>query len=98
MELSALQSVISAGEDKNVFSRMVFPRLMNEQKIDFMKVGDRLKEHLVVKFFLTDKSGTQYTQRDPVEPREIGQLYQLFFRENYPKEISIARSSLCGDG
>ena len=59
---------------------MVFPRLMNEQKIDFMKVGERLKEHLVVKFLLTDKSGIKYTQRDPVEPWEIGQLYQLFFR------------------
>ena len=88
VELSALQSVISGGEDKNIFSRMVFPRLMSEQKIDFMKVGERLKEHLVVKFLLTDKSGTQYSQRDPVEPREIGQLYQLFFRENFPKEIS----------
>jgi len=88
VELSALQSVISGGEDKNIFSRMIFPRLMSEQKIDFMKVGERLKEHLVVKFLLTDKSGTQYTQRDPVEPREIGQLYQLFFRENFPKEIS----------
>ena len=90
VELSALQSVIFGGEDKNIFSRMVFPRLMSEQKIDFMKVGERLKEHLVVKFLLTDKSGTRYTQRDPVEPREIGQLYQLFFRENYPKEISTS--------
>lgn len=88
VELSSLQSVISGTEDKNIFSRMVFPRLMSEQKIDFMKVGERMKEHLVVKFLLTDKSGRQYTQRDPVEPREIGQLYQLFFRENYPKEIS----------
>lgn len=90
LELSSLQSVISGEENKNIFSRMVFPRLMNEQKIDFLKVGERLKEHLVVKFLLTDKSGVKYTQRDPLEPREIGQLYQLFFRENYPKEISDA--------
>ncbi|MGA3013330.1 MAG: GNAT family N-acetyltransferase [Bacteroidales bacterium] len=90
MELSALQSVIAGNEDKDVFSRMVFPRLMSEQKIDFMKVGERLKEHVVVKFLLTDKTGTKYIQRDPIEPREIGQLYQLFFRENYPKEISDA--------
>jgi long-subunit acyl-CoA synthetase (AMP-forming)/predicted GNAT family acetyltransferase len=88
IELSALQSVIAGNEDKEVFSRMVFPRLMSEQKIDFMKVGERLKEHVVVKFLLTDKTGTKYIQRDPIEPREIGQLYQLFFRENYPKEIS----------
>jgi predicted GNAT family acetyltransferase len=90
VELSALQSGISGTEDKNVFSRMIFPRLMNEQRIDFMKVGVRLSEHLVVKFLLTDKSGNKYTQRDPLEPREIGQLYQLFYRENYPKEISAA--------
>jgi long-chain acyl-CoA synthetase len=90
VELSALQSVIRSTEDRNVFSRMVFPRLLSEQKVDFMKVGERLKEHLVVKFDLTDKTGTHYIQRDPVEPREIGQLYQMFFRENYPKEISYA--------
>jgi long-chain acyl-CoA synthetase len=90
IELSSLQSAISGAEDKNIFSRMVFPRLMSEQKIDFMKVGEQMQQHLVVKFLLTDKSGTQYTQRDPVEPREIGQLYQLFFRENYPKEISAS--------
>jgi len=88
VELSALQSVIRSAEDRNIFSRMVFPRLLSEQKVDFMKVGERLKEHLVVKFDLVDKTGTHYIQRDPVEPREIGQLYQLFFRENYPKEIS----------
>jgi long-subunit acyl-CoA synthetase (AMP-forming)/predicted GNAT family acetyltransferase len=90
VELSSLQSVIAGADDKNVFSRMVFPRLMSEQRIDFMKVGERLKEHVVVKFLLTDKTGTKYTQRDPLEPREIGQLYQLFFRENYPKDISGA--------
>jgi predicted GNAT family acetyltransferase len=55
-----------------------------------MKVGETLKEHVVVRFDLQDKTGTRYIQRDPVEPREIGQLYQLFFRENYPKEISSA--------
>jgi len=26
--------------------------------------------------------------REPVEPTEVGQLYQLFFEENYPKNIS----------
>ena len=53
-----------------------------------MKIGDSRKEHLVVKFTFHDKSGRRYTLREPVEARETGQLYQLFFRENYPKEIS----------
>jgi hypothetical protein len=88
VELSYLQSTISTSEDKIIFSRMVFPRLQSEQKIDFMKVGERMKEHLVVTFDLADKTGIHYTQREPLQPREIGQLYQLFFRENYPKDIS----------
>ena len=89
-ELSELQSAITQAEDKNVFSRMVFPRLQNEQGVGFMKVGEQQVEHVVVKFTLKDKSGAEYTFREPVEPREIGQLYQLFFREHYPKEISKA--------
>lgn len=88
IELSELQSVINDPEDKNIFSRMVFPRLQGEQKIDLIKVGESLKEHVIVQFNLQDKTGRSYIQREPVEPREIGQLYQLFFRENYPKEIS----------
>jgi predicted GNAT family acetyltransferase len=80
--------VITDPDDKNIFSRMIFPRLQGEQMIDFLKVGERPKEHLVVRFNLQDKKGSKYAQREPIEPREIGQLYQLFFRENYPKEIA----------
>ena len=90
LELSELQSAIIRQEDKNVFSRMVFPRLQSEQGIDFLKVGENQAEHVVVRFDLKDKSGTRYIFREPIEPREIGQLYQLFFREHYPKEISKA--------
>ncbi len=88
IELSDLQSVIRDADDRNIFSRMVFPRLQGEQSIDFMKIGENRKEHLVVRFTITDKSGTRYILREPIEARETGQLYQLFFRENYPKEIS----------
>ena len=87
VELSDLQSVISRQEDKNIFSHMIFPRLQTDQHIDLMKIGENKKEHVVVHFDIHDKQGVQYTQYEPVEPREIGQLYQLFFRENYPKEI-----------
>ncbi|MCX6306141.1 MAG: GNAT family N-acetyltransferase [Bacteroidetes bacterium] len=88
IELSDLQSGINEAEDKNVFSRMVFPRLQGEQGFDFMKVGESLQEHLVVRFAFEDNSGRKYILREPVAAREIGQLYQLFFRENYPKEIT----------
>jgi len=88
IELSDLQSELQDPDDKNIFSRMVFPRLHGEQGIEFMKVGENQKEHLVVRFSLQDRSGKRYILREPVEARETGQLYQLFFREKYPKEIA----------
>lgn len=88
MELSDLQTAIQNDDDKEVFSRMVFPRLQSEQRIDFLKTGESKSPHVVVRLFIEDKSGTGYIMREPTEPREIGQLYQLFYRENYPKEIS----------
>ncbi len=88
IELSDLQSAISEEEDKNIFSHMVFPRLQTDQHIDLLKIGEISKEHILVRFDIHDSEGKQYTQYEPVEPREIGQLYQMFFRENYPKEIS----------
>lgn len=88
LELSELQSALVHPDDREIFSRMVFPRLQQKQAIDFMKVGESLRAHMVVRFSLTDRTGRRYTQRSPVEPREVGLLYHLFYRENYPKEIS----------
>jgi hypothetical protein len=88
IELSDLQAAISSEEDKNVFSHMVFPRLQSDQHIDLLKVGNQAKEHVLIRFDIHDRDGKHYSQYEPVEPREIGQLYQMFFRENYPKEIS----------
>jgi predicted GNAT family acetyltransferase len=88
VELSELQANLDNPEMKAVFSRMVFPRLKGGQEIDFVNVGNTNKEHVVVRFAFTDKSGHTYTLREPLEPKETGQLYQLFFREKYPKEIS----------
>ena len=88
IELSDLQSVLSGEEDKIIFSHMVFPRLQTDQHMDLLKIGEMSKEHVLVRFDIIDHEGKHYIQYEPVEPREIGQLYQMFFRENYPKEIS----------
>ncbi|HSN49594.1 MAG TPA: GNAT family N-acetyltransferase, partial [Bacteroidales bacterium] len=92
LELSELQSVITEEEDKDIFSRLVFPKLRSDHRIDFLKVGDHKAMHVVVRLYVEDKSGTEYIMREPLEPREIGQLYQLFYRENYPKEVSDSDS------
>jgi predicted GNAT family acetyltransferase len=67
---------------------MVFSRLREHQKIDLLRIGEDKKTSIVVQTELEDKNGIRYTMREPMEPGEIGQLYRLFFEENYPKSIS----------
>jgi len=86
LELSELQSVITDSADQEIFSRMVFPRLQPRQQIGFLKLREEGEDQVAVRFGFRDGSGKEYTLREPLEPREIGQLYQLFFREKYPKE------------
>lgn len=88
IELSELQSHLNDNDDRNIFSRMVFPRLHGEQEFDLIRVGENQQAHLVVRFSLHDTAGHRYILREPISAREIGQLYQLFYRENYPKEIT----------
>ena len=87
-ELSDLQSTLTDEQDRLIFSRMVFSRMQSYQKIDLMKIGDEKTEHIVVTTELTDKNDIKYSVREPIDPSEIGQLYRLFFEENYPKTIS----------
>ena len=88
LELSDLQSAMNDDLDKMIFSRMVFPGLQKEQKVDIMRTGEREKLRTTVQFELTDKTGNHYIFREPADARETGLLYQLFYRENYPREIS----------
>jgi len=88
IELSELQAVINDKDDKKIFSKMVFPTILSKQKIDILKIGEKRSEHLIVKSEIKDSTGLIYNFREPIEPSEVGHLYQLFYRENYPKEIS----------
>lgn len=87
-ELSDLQSTLTDELDRLIFSRMVFSRMQSYQKIDLLKIGEDKTEHIVVTTELTDKNDIKYSVREPIDPSEIGQLYRLFFEENYPKTIS----------
>lgn len=88
IELTDLQSAIKDSDDKNIFSRMVFSRMRRQHKLDIVKHNVENKEHVLVKSYIKDKFGKEYTFREPIEPSEIGKLYRLFFEENYPKSIS----------
>lgn len=88
IELSDLQSLMINQDDKYIFSKMVFPKIKQEQKLDIMKIKAAKKEQIIIRSLLTDKEGKTYNFREPLEPSEVAQLYQLFYQVNYPKTIS----------
>jgi len=88
IELSDLQTTLKTKTDKNIFDKMVFPDIKRKQNINILTVGKKEEEHVIVKSVLKDKDKIEYTMREPLEAFEVGQLYKLFFKENYPKEIS----------
>ena len=88
VELSDLQTILSNETDKVIFGKMVFPDIRNEQKVDILKKGEKTDEHVVLYSKLKDKKGVEYSIREPLEASEVGALYKLFYKENYPKKIS----------
>ncbi|MFO7891845.1 MAG: GNAT family N-acetyltransferase [bacterium] len=87
-ELSDLQSALKDPQDREVFSRMVFPHIQKKQTIDIVKRGESDEKRVVVQSNIKDKKGVPYIIREPVSPFEIGQLYRLFYEENFYKPIS----------
>lgn len=87
-ELSDLQSTLTDSQDREVFSRMVFPHIQKKLTIDIVKRGESNAKRVVVQSNIKDKKRIPYTIREPMSPYEIGQLYRLFHEENYYKSIS----------
>jgi len=88
LELSDLQAALKKDEDRRVFSKMVFPGLPSSPALDIVKLGDEGGRRVVVHSRLTDSGGRVYTFSETLDPAAIGQIYRLFFKENYPKVIS----------
>jgi len=87
-ELSELQEELVKTTDKEVFAKLVFPDIYEQYKIDFLKQEEGSSETLIVKTHIKDKKGYEYIMRQPIHAEEVGTLYKLFYKENYPKQIS----------
>ena len=88
LELSAIQACLDDDFDRQVFSRMVFPYARQQKELSLLRTGEPSQEKLVVTSVVKDKNGQEYIFRQSYDPAEIGQLYRLFLKENYPRVIS----------
>lgn len=84
VELSELQSLIGE-EDREAFSRMVFPKADGRRAMQVRTVGEPDSRQVVVVTALTDREGDEYEVREPTRPEEVGQLYRLLYQVNVPK-------------
>ncbi|PMP94080.1 MAG: hypothetical protein C0168_10055 [Candidatus Aminicenantes bacterium] len=88
LELSEIQSYLADDFDRQVFSRMVFPYVRQPKPLSLSRTGDPGKEKLVITSVIKDKIGQEYIFRQSYDPAEIGKLYSLFLKENYPSVIA----------
>jgi len=88
MELSDLQSVITGKHDRHVFSQLVFPRMSRIYDLDVLTIGESDSKQVLIRTQISDKDSKTYYVREPIKPTEIGYIYRMFLRQNYPKTIS----------
>ncbi|MBS1262821.1 MAG: Long-chain-fatty-acid--CoA ligase FadD15 [Calditrichaeota bacterium] len=88
VELSELQAALDSQEDRDVFSRLVFPRAHRPQDVEVITFGESGRRQVVVKTHIADSHDVRYDIREPVEPEEVGSLYRLFYQERFPKSVS----------
>ncbi len=87
-ELSDLQGTLTREEDLNIFSRLVFPRRGTARRLEVTRIGESEQQHVIVSSQISDRYSENYTFREPLEPREIGQIYSYFLEQNIPKTAS----------
>ncbi len=87
-ELSELQAAIADEADRTVFAKMVFPRAAAGRRLDIRPFGEDKVKQVIVRSTLSDRKGESYSFAETFDPAEIGQLYRLFYLENFPKTIS----------
>jgi hypothetical protein len=87
-ELSVLQGTLTREADRNVFSRLVFPRRRQIRELEVSRIRKEEHEQVIVGSRITGHHSEEYIFREPLQPREIGQLYSYFFRQSIPKAVS----------
>ena len=76
---------MSDPDDREVFSRMVFPHATRCQQLELLQVGSTEDKRIIVRSVIRDAAGNSYEVRKPITPVELGQLYRLILETDYPR-------------
>ena len=93
VELADVQAALGTAEERLAFGRLVFPGQDVDRDVALLAVGDG-RRHVVATTRVTDRTGADYTVRDPLDPGELGRLVQLLVRSGVPRRYSEGRRHL----
>lgn len=88
VELSDLQSALVRDDQRDALARLAFPRAAGQAHPAVRAVGDRARGHVVLQTEVQDDQGGRYFVREPRDAAEMGRLYRLFLRSNFPLAVS----------
>jgi long-chain acyl-CoA synthetase len=93
VELADVQAALEGSDERLAFGRLVFPNATQEGDLTLAAVGDG-RRHLVTTTRMTDRTGAEYSVRDPLDPGELGRLVQLLVRSGVPRKYFEGRRHL----
>ena len=88
IEVSDLQALLDAPEDRAAFGRVVFPRMQPTQLLELLAVRHGDLQEVIVRSTVFDVASVRYDVREPLEPAEVGKLYRLYVTAGFLKTIS----------
>ncbi|MEZ4387580.1 MAG: AMP-binding protein [Candidatus Krumholzibacteriia bacterium] len=88
VELSDLQAAIQDQDHRDVLARLAFPQSAGASRPALQAVGDRARDHVVLQTEVADNRGVRYFVHEPRDAAEMGRLYRLFLRSNFPLAVS----------
>ncbi|GAB1371499.1 hypothetical protein MASR1M45_15610 [Candidatus Kapaibacterium sp.] len=87
IELTELQALLQSQDERTIFAKMLFPKsVANEMRITGKAMN--ISGKVIINSYIKDHNNELYTMREVENVSEIGTLYRIFFKENYPKVIS----------
>ncbi len=90
VELSDLQALLTDGDDRTAFNRLVFPHRQRHERMEVQAIGHSERKQVIVRSSIVDKHNSQYSVGEPAGPAEVGLLYRLFLQAGFPKTLSKA--------
>lgn len=88
VELSELQDALTSYEDRQVFSKLVFPDVSKRLQMELIPIGEDERKSVIVKTLVSDRRNVAHVVRQALSPFEVGNLNRLFILDDYPVNIT----------